>query len=585
MLTRQIKNTNYTWKEFFTLISHCKPKISLFIIACTISAISAVSSTFIPNFLKKTIDSFVLTGSINGTILLGLAVLFILQTGTGVIAGYLLSIVGLNIVSNLRKITWNRIVKLPTDFFDKNESGDIASRLVSDTTVIYNLVTTSFSQFINAILMLVFCGFWLFYYDWQLSMIIILAIPVFFLFFIPLGKVLSSLSKRIQKSTGKLNIRAIEMISENKLIKSFTAENLQIKRGFENINELENIGVKQAKWMATVNPVINLIMMLIILSIIGYGGVKLGNGELSPGTFIAFLTLIFYILGPITNFGMFFSQLQKTKGATERISQLISENGENLEQGNYINVTNKNIEFKNVSFKYPTQNRDFALENVNLNFKGGHKYALVGPSGSGKTTLVSLLERFYKPTSGSICIDGKNIEEISLNSWRSQIGYVSQESSLITGTIRENILFGIEGVPPSDEEIMQVCKMAYALEFINDLPNGLDTYVGEKGLMLSGGQKQRIAIARLFLKNPNIILLDEATANLDSKSEEKVQAAMRNIIEGRTAIIIAHRLSTIINSENIIFIEKGRVTGQGKHDELKESHNLYNQFCKLQLQA
>lgn len=577
---------NYTWREFFKLINLSKPNYGLFVFACIISAASAIVSTFIPNLLKNFIDTFSLSDNLNGSILLGLLILFTLQTITGLLASYLLSIVGLKIVANLRGITWTKIVKLPTNFFDKNESGDIASRLVNDTTVIYNLVSNSFSQFINAILMILFCGFWLFYYDWQLSLIIVIAIPLFLLFFIPLGRKLSGISKSIQRLTGRLNISAIEMISENKLVKSFTAENVQINKGLKNIDDLKDMGIRQAKWMATVNPILNFIMMLIIISIVGYGGIKLANGELSPGTFIAFLTLIFYIMTPLANFGVFFSQLQKTKGATERISQLIYEYEENIDKGKLLNVTDEDIEIKDVSFKYTTQSKqEFTLHNINLTIKGGQTYAFVGPSGSGKTTLISLLERFYRPTSGDIYIGGQNIEDFSLNSWRSQIGYVSQEHSLINGTIRDNILFGLEEEPPTDEEIVNICEMAYAWEFIKNLPDGLDTKVGERGLMLSGGQRQRIAIARMFLKNPKIILLDEATANLDSKSEQKVQFAMRNITKGRTAIVIAHRLSTIINAENIIFMENGKITGQGKHEELQRNHQLYNQFCELQLQA
>ncbi|WP_341518398.1 ABC transporter ATP-binding protein [Bacillus paramobilis] len=579
-------NYKYTWRDFFKLINLAKPKYGLFILSCIISAMSAIVSTFIPNFLKNFIDGFAVSGNVDMRILFGLVTLFILQMVTGLIASYLLSVIGLKIVANVRGLAWTKIVKLPAGFFDKNESGDIASRLVNDTTVLYNLVSISFSQFINAVLMILFCGFWLFYYDWELSLIIIGAIPLFLAFFIPLGKKLSSLSKEQQRSMGRLNISAIEMISENKLIKSFTAENYQIKKGLENIDDLKCIGIKQAKWMATVNPIINLLMMLIIISIVGYGGVKLANGELSPGTFIAFLTLIFYIMGPMVNFGGFFSQLQKTKGATERISNLMYEYEEDLDKGKVLNVTNKDIEIRNLSFKYNNEdNESFTLQNLNLVIKGGHTYAFVGPSGSGKTTLVSLLERFYKPSDGEIYIGGENIEDFSINSWRSQIGYVSQEHSLISGTIRENILFGLDESPRSEEEIINACKMAYAWEFIEDLPNGLDTNVGEKGLMLSGGQRQRIAIARMFFKNPKIILLDEATANLDSKSEQQVQYAMKNIAKDRTAIVIAHRLSTIIDAENIIFMENGKITGQGKHDELQKHHQLYNQFCELQLQA
>ncbi|WP_255320527.1 ABC transporter ATP-binding protein, partial [Bacillus thuringiensis] len=424
-----------------------------------------------------------------------------------------------------------------------------------------------------------------FYYDWELTLIIIIAIPVFLLFFIPLGKILSKFSKSIQKSTAKLNVSAVEMISEIKLIKSFTAENYQIVKGMEDIKDLKNIGIRQSKWIVMVNPILNLIMMIIIVTIIGYGGVKLANGDLTSGTFIAFLTLIFYLMGPIANFGLFFTQLQKTKGATERISQLLSEEEESQDKGKVLSLTDKDLEIKDISFRYSNQeNVSFSLQNINLTIQGGSTYALVGPSGSGKTTLISLLERFYKPSSGKICIGGEDIENFSLMSWRSQIGYVSQEHSLISGNVRENLIFGL-AEQPSEDKLIEACKMACAWGFIEKLPNGLDTYIGEKGGGLSGGQRQRIAIARMFLKNPEIILLDEATANLDSQSEEIVHSAMKEITKGRTAIIIAHRLSTIIDAENIIFMEDGRITGQGKHGELQKTHKLYKQFCEQQFQT
>ncbi|SET47945.1 ATP-binding cassette, subfamily B, AbcA/BmrA [Oceanobacillus limi] len=580
------ESNHYRWKEFFELISKTKPKVGLFIIACIISSASAIATTFIPNFVKTFIDSFSTSGNLNGNILLLLGAFFIFGTLTSAIASYLLNVVGLNVVANLRGITWSKIVKLPANFYDKNKSGDIASRVVNDTTVIFNLVSHSFSQFVNAILTILFCSFWLFYYDWQLALVILIAIPLFLLFFVPLGRVLAKLSKRLQRSTARLNVNAFEMISEIKLVKSFTAENAQIKKGMENIKNLKDIGMKQATWMALVNPILNLIMMLMIITIVGYGGIKLARGDLSPGTFIAFLTLIFYVIPPISNFGTFFTQLQKTKGATERISQLLNEDEENLSEGKFLHVNDQDIELKNISFHYSTQeDLTFSLQDINLKIAGGETYALVGPSGSGKTTLIALLERFYQPTNGAIYMGGENIESFSLSSWRSQIGYVSQEHTLVSGTIRENIIFGLEGDPPSEKKIVKACKMAYAWEFVRKLPNGLDTDIGERGLNLSGGQRQRIAIARMFLKDPKIILLDEATANLDSQSEKEVHAAMQKITKNRTAIVIAHRLSTVMNSDHIIFMEDGKITGQGKHDELRETHELYRKFCKQQLES
>ncbi|MGS0928510.1 ABC transporter ATP-binding protein [Bacillus safensis] len=568
------------WKVFFSLIRKTRISINLFIIAMILTAISATASTLVPHFLKKIIDSYNSKNTIHSLDLTALIGIFLSSAILGAIGSYMLSVEGLKVVANLRMLLWRKMVKLPIGFYDKNRSADIASRFVNDTSVIYNLVSNSFSQFVNAVLMILFCGFWLFYYDWQLTLIIIVAIPLYLIFFIPLGKILAKLSKLTQTLTGNLNVRAVETISAIKLVKSSTAEEFQIQKGSQDIERLQNISLKQAKWMVLVNPVINLIMMIIIVTIIMVGGVKLANGDLSPGTFIAFLTLIFYVIGPITNFGLFFTQLQKTIGATERVSQLLSESEELQSEGEDLTITNNDLVIRDLRFYY-SENDTFSLKNINLTIKGGTTNALVGPSGSGKTTLISLLERYYKPTSGTIFMDGKDIETFSLKSWRNQIGYVSQEHSLISGTIRENLLFGLNEIP-DEEKIIDACKSAYAWEFVGKFTNGLDTDIGEKGLNLSGGQKQRIAIARMFLKDPKIIFLDEATSNLDSQSEKFVNEAMMKIIKGRTSIVIAHRLSTIINADNIIFMENGEVTGIGKHHELKNNHQLYRQFCEQQ---
>ncbi len=574
-------NPNLKSKEFFFLLRKTRPNIRLFIFAIFLSGLSAIASTLVPHYLKSLIDYYNIHEKINLLDLLGLLGIFLSSGVIGAVGSYMLSVVGYNVVANLRNLLWEKIVILPVEFYDKNRSADIASRFVNDTTVIYNLVSNSFSQFINAILIVLFCGFWLFYYDWQLTLVIIAAIPVYLLIFIPLGRILSKLSKMTQSLTGELNVRAVETISAIRLVKSSTAEKLQVEKGKEDVEALRNIGLKQTKWMVILNPIINLMMMLIIISIIGFGGVKLANGSLSPGTFIAFLTLMFYIIGPLNNFGLFFTQIQKTIGATERISQLIYEQGEDQHKGKELAETNKDLVIENLSFCYSNENKAFSLKNINLIIKRGSVNALVGPSGSGKTTIISILERYYKPNSGNIYFGDENIELFSLKSWRSQIGYVAQNHDLISGTIRDNLIFGLEN-PPDEKRIAEACKKAYAWQFISELPNSLETNIGEKGLNLSGGQRQRIAIARMFLKNPNIIFLDEATASLDSHSERIVNEAMKKLMKDRTAIIIAHRLSTIVNADNIIFMENGEITGQGNHWELKHSHKLYHQFCEQQ---
>jgi ATP-binding cassette subfamily B protein AbcA/BmrA len=285
---------------------------------------------------------------------------------------------------------------------------------------------------------------------------------------------------------------------------------------------------------------------------------------------------------PITSFAMFFTQLQKAKGATERIIEILDQPLEEGQDGIEMDISNQPISIENVSFSYSEE--EPVLQNITLEAQPGQMIALAGPSGSGKTTMFGLLERFYEPTTGEIRIGDTSINKISLKSWRSQIGYVSQESAMMAGTLRENLCYGLENVKSiPDERLWEVAKMAYADQFIEAFPKGLDTEVGERGVKLSGGQRQRIAIARAFLRDPKILMMDEATASLDSQSEGIVQQALTRLMEGRTTFVIAHRLSTIVDADKIIFIEKGSVTGIGTHDELTQSHSLYREFAEQQL--
>jgi len=322
--------------------------------------------------------------------------------------------------------------------------------------------------------------------------------------------------------------------------------------------------------------------MVVIVIIIGYGGIRVADGTMTTGSLVAFLLYLFQIIYPITSFTMFFTHLQKAKGATERIIEILEIDVESGQGGKDMDISNQEIHVVDVSFSY---NEDEpVLKNVSFDVQPGTMMAFAGPSGGGKTTMFGLLERFYEPTSGKILIGNTRIRELSMYSWRRQIGYVSQDSPMMVGTIRENLCYGLEDFGDiNDERLWKVAKMAYADQFIKEFPKGLDTEVGERGVKLSGGQRQRIAIARAFLRDSKILMMDEATASLDSQSEGFVQQALARLMEGRTTFIIAHRLSTIVNADKIIFIEKGQVTGSGTHQELVQSHKLYREFAEQQL--
>lgn len=316
--------------------------------------------------------------------------------------------------------------------------------------------------------------------------------------------------------------------------------------------------------------------------IIGYGGIRVAEGTMSTGSLVAFLLYLFQIIMPMTGFALFFTELQKAKGATERIIEILDLPLEEGQEGLAIDIANKTLRISNASFSY--EQGEPVLKNLSFEAKPGEMIAFAGPSGGGKTTVFGLIERFYEPQAGTITIGETPINELSMLAWRSQIGYVSQESAMMGGTIRENLVYGLpEASGISDEELWNVAEMAYAKEFIQEFPEGLDTQVGERGVKLSGGQRQRIAIARAFLRDPKILMMDEATASLDSQSESIVQQALSRLMEGRTTLVIAHRLSTIVDADQIVFIEKGEVTGIGTHEELSRMHGLYREFAEQQL--
>jgi ATP-binding cassette subfamily B protein AbcA/BmrA len=301
---------------------------------------------------------------------------------------------------------------------------------------------------------------------------------------------------------------------------------------------------------------------------------------MTAGDLVAFILYLFQIVIPMTQLTAFFTEFQKAMGATERIIETLNAPEEDYSTGRALENTSQPIVLDNVTFAYKPG--EVILQGVSFAVEPGKVTAIVGPSGSGKTSLFSLLERYYQPTEGVIRLGREPIGNFSLQSWRSQIGYVSQESPLVAGTIRENICYGMERAV-SDDELRQAAKMAYADQFIDELPDGYDTEVGERGIKLSGGQRQRIAIARALLRDPKILMLDEATSSLDSKSEFVVQKALNNLMQGRTTLVIAHRLSTVVDADQILFLDKGRITGMGTHEELMRSHEMYREFARQQL--
>lgn len=568
-------------KPFISLILSTKiPKAAL-IIGLTASILTTLTGLLVPLLTKNLVDGFSVK-SLSVPLMIGIGAAFIVQAIISGISIYLLSYVGQKVVARLRDRMWMKLIRLPVSYFDKQSIGQTVSRVVNDTSIVRELITNHFPQFITGIISIIGAIIILLVMDWKMTLLMLTSVPITLAIMIPLGRKMAKISRGLQDETAIFTGNITQTLGEIRLMKSSTAEQNEEEKGLDGIDKLLGYGLREARIFAMIGPTMYLIMMVVIVMIIAYGGMRVASGTMSTGSLVAFLLYLFQIIMPITSFAMFFTQLQKAIGATERIIDILEEPLEDGQDGIEMDISSKPITINNVSFSYSAE--ESVLENISLEAQPGQMIALAGPSGSGKTTLFGLLERFYEPAAGEIKIGDTPIQQISLKSWRSQIGYVSQESAMMAGTIRENLCYGLEDSKSiADEKLWEVAKMAYADQFIADFPKGLDTEVGERGVKLSGGQRQRIAIARAFLRDPKILMMDEATASLDSQSEGIVQQALTRLMEGRTTFVIAHRLSTIVDADQIIFIEKGQVTGIGTHSELTQSHDLYREFAEQQL--
>lgn len=568
-------------KPFISLILSTNiPKWAL-LTGLAASLITTLAGLAVPILTKNLVDGFSVE-AVSMPLVIGIAAAFILQALISGVSIYLLSFVGQKVVARLRERMWSKLIRLPVRYFDKQSSGETVSRIVSDTSIVKELITSHFPNFATGIISIIGAIIILLLMDWKMTLLMLISVPLTLAIMMPLGRKMAKISRGLQDETAVFTGHITQTLGEIRLMKASTAEKIEEENGYNGIDKLFSFGLKEARIFAMIGPVMQLMIMVVIVLIIAYGGMRVVNGTMSTGSLIAFLLYLFQIIMPITSFAMFFTQLQKAKGATERIIEILDQPFEEGQDGIDMEISNLPITVDNVSFAYSED--EPVIEDVSLDAQPGQMVAFVGPSGGGKTTMFGLLERFYEPTAGEIRIGDTPIQSLSLASWRNQIGYVPQESAMMAGTIRENLYYGLEkGEKIPDERLWEVAKMAYADQFIADFPKGLDTEVGERGVKLSGGQRQRIAIARAFLRDPKILMMDEATASLDSQSEGIVQEALTRLMEGRTTFVIAHRLSTIVDADKIVFIEKGRVTGVGTHSELIRSHDLYREFAEQQL--
>lgn len=564
----------------FFLFKRLSWPYGLIITAVIISSLGSLSGLLIPLFTGRLVDKFS-TNNINWNIVVLFASIFIINALLSGLGIYLLSKIGEKMIYGIRSLLWEHMIKLKMPFFDKNESGQLMSRLTDDTKVINDFISQKLPQLLPAIITLIGSIIMLFIMDWQMTLLTFIAIPIFMGIMIPLGRRMQKISKHTQAEIANFSGLLGRVLTEMRLVKISNTEQKELNNAHYNLNEIYKLGLRQAKIVAIIQPISSVIMLLMIAIILGFGAIRIATGAITAGALIAMIFYVMQLSMPLMNLSTLVTDYKKAVGASQRIYEIMQEPVEPMEQLKpiaNINIENGALEFNNVEFKYDVKT---ILDHVSFRIPQGDISAFVGPSGSGKSTIFNLIERMYDIDNGDITYGNESIYDIPLTNWRSKIGYVMQSNSMMTGTIRDNILYGINR-NVSDEELIKYAKLANCHDFIMQFDEGYDTLVGERGLKLSGGQRQRIDIARSFVKNPDILLLDEATANLDSESEQKIQEALEVLMKGRTTIVIAHRLSTIKKAGQIIFIDQGRVTGEGTHDELMKYHEKYHQFVTTQ---
>jgi len=573
------KNTNTSsWKDFWKLIKQVNPPKWIIFFAIFLGIIETVAGLLVPLFTMNLVNQLA-SSNFNMYFMLLLGGILIVQTVFSGLSFYFMIYIGESIVASIRSRLWQHILRLPVPFFDEHQSGETMSRITQDTNIVKTLITQHLITFFTGIISIIGSIIFLLLIDWKMTVIMLISVPLSILLILPLGQKINKIATATQDEMALFSGNLGRVLSNIRLVKAYHAEQAESEYGDKSIQSLFKFGLKEAKIQAVISPFVTFVMMLVLVILIGYGGVQVASGALTAGALVAIIIYMFQIVVPFTQMASFFTSLQKAYGATERIQEILAVEVEGSREKSEVKNAKQSITFYNVSFAY---NDKDIIKKLNLTISTGKMIAFVGPSGSGKTTLFSLLERFYKPISGEIMLGQTNIYDFNLQSWRSQFGYVSQESPLMSGTIKENILYGLER-EVSDQEVEHAVQQANAQEFIKRLPDGINTQVGESGMKLSGGQRQRIAIARALIRNPKILLLDEATSNLDSASELLVQKALQELMTNRTTLVIAHRLSTVLDADQIVVLENGTVTGIGKHVELMETHSFYKKLVSQQL--
>jgi ABC-type multidrug transport system fused ATPase/permease subunit len=487
-------------------------------------------------------------------------------------------------LADLRQDTYNHLIRLPMKFFQHRRVGELNSRISSDITLLQDALTSTLAEFLRQIIIIVGGISLMMVTSLKLTLFMLLIVPVIMILVVFFGRYIRKLSKQAQAQVADSNTIVEETLQGIQSVKSFTNEFFEMARYRKKTQEIALTGIKNGKLRGAFSSFTILGLFGAMVAVIWKGSTLLATGELATGELFSFVIYSMFIGGTIGGMADVFARVQKFIGATEDLLEIFNETVEAVEEHPLLKpfeILHGGISFDRLSFSYPTRADMQVLSDITVNIQPDTLVALVGPSGAGKSTMVSMLLMLYEPTKGKILFDGRESQSIPLSVLRGQMAVVPQDIFLFGGSIRENISYGKPG--SSDEMIEDAARKANAWEFISKFPEGLDTLVGERGTQLSGGQRQRVAIARAVLKDPRILILDEATSSLDSESERLVQDALEKLMKGRTSIVIAHRLSTIRMADLILVLDNGRIVEQGTHLELlKTDEGLYRNLSELQ---
>jgi ABC-type multidrug transport system fused ATPase/permease subunit len=573
-------------KRLYRLFRFIGPQKWVFIAGLTFLVLSSLTTLVFPALIGELLDAAT-KGTLDLINRLGLILIsiFLVNAVFSYFRIYLFAVVTQKTLALLRQTTYNHLIKLPMSFFSSRRVGELNSRISADIALLQDTFTTTLAQFVRQVITIVGGITLLTIISPRLTIFMLSLIPVVAIVARIFGTFIRKLSKQAQTIVAESNTIVEETLQAIASVKSFANEAFEIFRYKKKTDEVIEVSLKSARWRGLFVSFIMFALFGSIIGVVWYGVYLINQGAgLSTGDLLKFVLYSVFIGGSISGVADLYSDIQRSIGATENLLDILDENAEplSLKEYNKEKLLSGDVVFQEVSFSYPSRKDVKVLKDISFHVKKGQQVALVGPSGAGKSTISALLLRFYDPTGGKIMIDGKDARDYDLTGLRGNMAIVPQEVLLFGGTIRENIEYGKPGATEND--ILLAAEQANAMEFISTFPEGLETLVGERGIQLSGGQRQRIAIARAILKNPVILILDEATSSLDSENERLVQEALEKLMEGRTSFIIAHRLSTIHNADKIIVIDHGEVKEMGTHEELLAMEDgIYRQLTNLQI--